>query len=102
MCLQLFDPLAVELGGMGFKEVRESLTHVCFIGEVLTPKMIVQEMKEVMKSICFIGSVELFGKYTTRLTTVFRNGRLQGFVIQGLGRPVRDLSQRDQSPDLNF
>ncbi|GFW46742.1 hypothetical protein TNCV_2980981 [Trichonephila clavipes] len=37
-----------------------------------------------MKSNRFTGSAELSGKFTTRLTTVLLNGRLQGFVIQGL------------------
>ncbi|GFT53212.1 hypothetical protein TNCV_4233091 [Trichonephila clavipes] len=54
------------------------------------------------KSNRFTGSVELSGKFTTRLTTVLLNGRLQGFFIQGLCHPVRVLSQRDKSPDLNF
>ncbi|GFW11645.1 hypothetical protein TNCV_42801 [Trichonephila clavipes] len=34
--------------GMGCKEVRESLTYVCLIGEGFTPKMIVQRMEEVV------------------------------------------------------
>ncbi|GFY66593.1 hypothetical protein TNIN_340631 [Trichonephila inaurata madagascariensis] len=37
-----------------------------------------------VKSKHFTGNVELSGKFTTRLTTVLLNGRLQGFVIQGL------------------
>ncbi|GFS52480.1 hypothetical protein TNIN_349931 [Trichonephila inaurata madagascariensis] len=37
-----------------------------------------------MKFIRFTESVELSGKFTTRLTTVLLNGCLQGFVIQGL------------------
>ncbi|GFX45790.1 hypothetical protein TNCV_934291 [Trichonephila clavipes] len=36
-----------------------------------------------MKSIRFIGSVELSGKFATRLIAVLLNGRLQDFVIQG-------------------
>ncbi|GFS44936.1 hypothetical protein TNIN_168601 [Trichonephila inaurata madagascariensis] len=37
-----------------------------------------------MKSSRLTESFELSGKFTTRLTTVLLNGRLQGFVIQGL------------------
>ncbi|GFT60840.1 hypothetical protein TNCV_3615771 [Trichonephila clavipes] len=37
-----------------------------------------------LKSNRFTGSVELSGKFTTRLTSILLNGRLQGFVIQGL------------------
>ncbi|GFT90043.1 hypothetical protein TNCV_2553691 [Trichonephila clavipes] len=36
-----------------------------------------------MKSNRFTGSIDLSGKFTTRLTSVL-NGRLQGFVIQGM------------------
>ncbi|GFU82082.1 transposable element Tcb2 transposase [Trichonephila clavipes] len=36
-----------------------------------------------MKSNHFTGNIELYGKFTTRLTTVLLNSRLQGFVIQG-------------------
>ena len=47
-CLQLFNPLAVKLGGFGRKEVSEGLMQVCFIGEGFLTKMIIQEMEEVV------------------------------------------------------
>ncbi|GFY51310.1 hypothetical protein TNIN_138981 [Trichonephila inaurata madagascariensis] len=37
-----------------------------------------------MKSNHFIGRVEASGKFTTRLSTVLIDDRLQGFVLQGL------------------
>ncbi|GFT11573.1 hypothetical protein TNCV_2523831 [Trichonephila clavipes] len=37
-----------------------------------------------MKSSHFTGSVELSEKFNTHLTTVLLNGRLHGFLIQGL------------------
>ncbi|GFX93100.1 hypothetical protein TNCV_140441 [Trichonephila clavipes] len=83
-CLQLFNPLAVKLGDVGRKEIRESLAHVCFIGEGLTTNIIVQGMEEEMKSNRFTGRVQLSGKFTTRLNTILLNGRLQAFVFQGL------------------
>ncbi|GFW67364.1 hypothetical protein TNCV_2595971 [Trichonephila clavipes] len=46
--LQLFNPLAVKLGAVGRKEVRESLAHVCFTGEGFTTRKIVQGMEEVL------------------------------------------------------
>ncbi|GFW87936.1 uncharacterized protein TNCV_1360391 [Trichonephila clavipes] len=47
-CLQFFNSLAVKLGCVGRKEVRDSLSYVCFIGEGFTTKMIVQGMEEIV------------------------------------------------------
>ena len=47
-CLQLFNPLAVKVGGFGCKEVREGLAQVCFIGERFPMKMIIQGVEEVV------------------------------------------------------
>ncbi|GFT37867.1 hypothetical protein TNCV_4129141 [Trichonephila clavipes] len=80
--------------GCGRKEFRESLAHVCFFGEGFTAKMIVQ-----MKSNRFTGSVELSGKFITRLTTVLLNSHLQGFASKACGRFVRALSQRTNLPN---
>ena len=47
-CLQLRNPLAVELWGFGRKEVREGLAQVCFTGEGFSTKMIVQGVEKVV------------------------------------------------------
>ncbi|GFW83570.1 hypothetical protein TNCV_2204191 [Trichonephila clavipes] len=49
-----------------------------FICKIMNP--LVQQMKSSSST----GSVELSGKFTTRLATVLFNDRLQGFVFQGL------------------
>ena len=48
MCLQLFNPLVVKVGGFRHKEVHESLAQVCFIGEGFSTKMITQGVEEVV------------------------------------------------------
>ncbi|GFW86155.1 hypothetical protein TNCV_1969631 [Trichonephila clavipes] len=42
------------------------------------------QFSSLMKSNCFAGNAELSGKFTTFLTTVLLNGRLQDFVMQDM------------------
>ncbi|GFV52350.1 hypothetical protein TNCV_855201 [Trichonephila clavipes] len=94
-------PKPQKINGIGGRGTRRSVCNSKLLGMTSVPQDSASQpvyRRRLMKSNRFTGSVELSGKFSTRLTTVL----LQGFVIQGLCRPVRDLSQRDKSPDLNF